>query len=204
MPVGVSPPYGGVATPSGMQPTTNQPPTIPQQPMVQQQPPAIPQQPMVRQQPPMAPPQNQQPYASNPPQNQAIPPTAAGNPPAALDGYCPVSLIEKQKWVAGDRRWGMYHRGRLYYFAGPEEQRRFDANPDRYAPAVAGNDIVLAGEGQIIPGRREFGVYCGGQVYLFSSAATRAKFEANPAPYVNQALQALRSGAYHPGAGQWR
>ena len=98
----------------------------------------------------------------------------------------------------------MNHRGLLYFFAGPEEQRRFFADPDRYAPAVSGSDIVLATAGQVVPGRREFGVYYGGRVYLFSSEATRAKFEENPAPYASQALEALRAGAYHPGGSQWR
>ncbi len=138
-----------------------------------------------------------------PPQSNVAPPAVPGNLPVGLDGCCPVSLVEKQKWVAGDRRWGVNHRGRLYFFAGPEEQQRFFVDPDRYAPAISGDDIVLASEGQAVPGRREYGVYYRNRVYLFSSDASRAKFESNPAPYANQALQALHSGAYHSGA-QWR
>ena len=128
----------------------------------------------------------------------------AGNSPFGLDGCCPVSLAEKQQWIVGDRRWGANHRGRTYLFAGPEEQRRFFADPDRYAPIASGNDIVLAAEqGQIVPGMREFGVYYRNRVYLFSSPASRAKFEQNPAAYANQALEALRAGANRPG-GQLR
>ncbi len=185
-PAGVSPPYGG--SPNAITPA----PAFPQQP------PAFPQQ------PPAVPPQYQQQIAAVRPQSNVAPPAVAGNPPPGLDGCCPVTLVEKDRWVAGDRRWGMYHRGRLYFFAGPEEQRRFFADPDRYAPVLSGNDIVLAAEGQVVPGRREYGVFCMKKVYLFSSEATRAKFEANPALYVNQALQALRAGASHPPATQWR
>ncbi len=125
----------------------------------------------------------------------AQPPT--GNPAFGLDGFCPVSLMEKQQWVPGDPRWGMTHRGRTYLFAGPEEQARFAKDPDRYAPVVSGNDVVLATEqGQTVSGMREHGVFFGSRVYLFSSEDTLKKFAENPNLYANQALEALRSGAY--------
>ena len=140
-----------------------------------------------------------------PPGNPALPPPAGSptpqlptiNPPLGLDGYCPVALAEKQQWVLGDRRWGAIHRGRTYLFAGPEEQRRFFTDPDRYAPAVSGNDVVLATEqGQAVPGMREHGVFFGNRVYLFSSEATLEKFARNPSLYANQAMGAVRTGAY--------
>jgi YHS domain-containing protein len=118
------------------------------------------------------------------------------NPPLGMDGYCPVSLSETQRWVLGDRRWGAIHRERTYLFAGPEQQRRFFADPDRYAPAASGNDVVLATEqGQAVPGMRQHGVSFGNHVYLFSSEATLEKFSKNPNIYVNQALGSLRAGA---------
>jgi YHS domain-containing protein len=118
------------------------------------------------------------------------------NPPVALDGYCPVVLSEQQQWTPGDRRWGAIHRGRTYLFAGPEEQRRFFTDPDRYAPAASGNDVILAIEqGQPVPGLREHGVFFGNRVYLFSSEATLEKFAGNPTQYANQAMSAFRTGA---------
>ncbi len=96
---------------------------------------------------------------------------------------------------------GAIHRGRTYLFAGPEEQRRFFADPDRYAPAASGNDVVLATEqGQAVPGMRQHGVFfperLPNHVYLFSSEATLEKFAKNPSLYANQALGATRSGDY--------
>ena len=118
------------------------------------------------------------------------------NPPLGLDGYCPVVLSERQQWALGDRRWGAIHRGRTYLFTGPEEQRRFFTDPDRYAPAFSGNDVVLATEqGQPVPGSREHGVFFGNRVYLFSSEATLDKFARNPILYANQASGAVRTGA---------
>jgi YHS domain-containing protein len=120
-----------------------------------------------------------------------------GDPNFGLDGFCPVSLCERQQWVPGDRRWGLSHRGRTYLFAGPEEMKRFNADPDRYAPVISGNDVVMAAEqGQFVRGLREHGVFFGRRVYLFSSEESLEKFAKNPKNYANQALEALRSGAF--------
>jgi len=149
-----------------------------------------------------------QPTAAAPPVRQSASPSTGApagnptqqppaiNPPLGLDGYCPVVLSERQQWALGDRRWGAIHRGRTYLFTGPEEQARFFTNPDRYAPAVSGNDVVLAAEqGQPVPGMREHGVFFGNRVYLFSSEATLDKFARNPILYANQASGAVRTGA---------
>ncbi len=145
-----------------------------------------------------------QPMNGSPPGNPTAPPAAGPapqlptiNPPLGMDGYCPVSLSESQRWLVGDRRWGAIHRGRTYLFVGPEEQRRFFADPDRYAPAASGNDVVLATEqGQAVPGMRQHGVYFSNRVYLFANEATLEKFSKNPNVYVNQALGSLRAGTY--------
>jgi thioredoxin-related protein/YHS domain-containing protein len=153
---------------------------------------------------PQQPAAGQPPTTITPPQNNVAPQPALHNPAFGLDGFCPVSLAEKQQWVRGDTRWGVNHRGRTYLFAGPEEQRRFFTDPDRYAPVALGNDIVLAAEqGQAVPGTREHGVFFGNRVYLFSSEASLDKFARNPNAYANRALEALRGGA-NPPRQQWR
>ncbi len=117
------------------------------------------------------------------------PPTAPA--PLALDGYCPVQLVEKQAWTRGDARWGAIHEGRTYLFVGPDQQRRFFADPDRYAPVHGGNDVVLAVEKkQVVAGRRQHGVYYVGRVYLFRDEASLAKFTKNPRYYVEQSAAA--------------
>ena len=115
-----------------------------------------------------------------------------------------MSLSERQQWIRGDSRWGAIHRGRTYLFAGPEEQRRFFADPDRYAPVASGNDVVMASEqGQAVPGTREHGVFFGNRVFLFSNEASLERFARNPGAYANQPLEALRAGANQPRQ-QWR
>ncbi|MGW8257398.1 MAG: thioredoxin family protein [Thermoguttaceae bacterium] len=123
------------------------------------------------------------------------------NPPLCLDGYCPVSLVEKHEWVAGDRRWGAIHRGRTYLFAGAEEQKRFFTDPDRYAPVLSGNDVVLTvDKGQNVPGLRQHGVKYNNHVFLFANENSLAQFSKNSATsayYANKALQSIQA-SNHP------
>ena len=123
--------------------------------------------------------------------------TPAANPPLCLDGFCPVTLAEKQQWVPGDRRFGAIHRGRTYLFTSSEEQRSFFKDPDRYAPIISGNDIVQAMEkGQTVPGKREHGVFFNGHIFLFADEATLDKFSKNPAYYATQALESIQASAH--------
>lgn len=116
-----------------------------------------------------------------------------GNPPLALDGFCPVTLIEKRKWQTGNARWGAIHRGRTYLFAGQKEQHAFLAAPDRYAPVLNGVDPVLAFDQQKEQsGKREFGAFFENRVYLFSSEASYRQFRKNPARYAIDGRQAMR------------
>ncbi len=133
------------------------------------------------------------------PSGRPIPPQVApatGKPTVAMDGYCPVRLVETGRWQKGDKAWGIIHRGRIYLFTGPEELRRFQANPDRYAPINSGNDVVISIEaGRAVPGFREHGAQYDGHIYLFASEETLKKFESNPLFYADRALQSIRPAA---------
>ncbi|HPZ83251.1 MAG TPA: hypothetical protein PL064_07440, partial [Thermogutta sp.] len=92
----------------------------------------------------------------------------------------------------GNPRWGARHEGRTYLFAGPEEQQKFLANPDRYAPVLSGMDVVQLVEAtQLTEGRREHGAWFGGRVYLFSSEESYQKFSLDPYRYINALPQAV-------------
>ena len=131
---------------------------------------------------------------AQPPAAQAgspqIPP---GSPPVALDGFCPVTLVERRAWSPGNVAYGVVHRGRTYLFAGPEQVQKFLANPDAYAPVLSGNDPVLALDNQVsVPGRREYGVFSGSRVYLFANEESRNRFQQNPNRYAAEVVQAMR------------
>ncbi|HZZ27837.1 MAG TPA: hypothetical protein VFE46_07490 [Pirellulales bacterium] len=126
-----------------------------------------------------------------PSSSQATAQFTATVPPLALDGYCPVTLVEQQRWQVGDRRWGVIHRGRTYLFTGPEQQKRFLADPDRYSPAISGQDVVMAIDyGQDVSGKRALGISYQNRIYLFSNEASRQIFSQNPKRYVAEVLQA--------------
>ncbi|MEZ6072833.1 MAG: thioredoxin family protein [Pirellulales bacterium] len=117
------------------------------------------------------------------------PPVAAPageNPPLGLDGYCPVSLVEKSEWTPGRPEYGLRHRGRTYLFAGADEWQRFNNDPDKYAPLAAGLDPVLMVDEQLrVDGRRRHGVTYRGQVLLFASEETLDRFSHNPERYAS-------------------
>ncbi len=95
-------------------------------------------------------------------------------PPVGLDGFCPVTLAEQKKWVRGDVRYGVEHRGRTYLFCTPENQKKFFESPDGYSPVMCGMDPVLQLEArQTAPGRRELGVFYQNRVYLFATSESR-------------------------------
>ncbi|MEX0978329.1 MAG: hypothetical protein WDZ48_05740, partial [Pirellulales bacterium] len=127
-----------------------------------------------------------------------VPQLPPGCPPVGLDGNCPVTLIERKRWVVGHPAYGVVHRGRTYLFLGPQEKDKFLADPDRYSPVLSGVDPVLALDNRTaVPGRREFGVFgADGRVYLFADDASRARFEQNERHYATQALQATQSPQY--------
>jgi len=143
--------------------------------------------------PPVMPPAVGQP--SNAPPNYAAP-LPSLNPPLALDGYSPVSLVEKHQWILGDKRFGAYHQGRTYLFTGPEEQSRFLAHYDLYAPVASGLDVVLAAdEHKSVPGMRAHGVFFADRVFLFANEDTLQKFNLNRYYYAGLAMGTSRQAA---------
>lgn len=121
-----------------------------------------------------------------------------------LDGRCPVTLITQNKWVAGDKRWGAVHRGKTYLFAGPAQQQKFLMAPDNFSPVLAGIDVVkLASAGRVVEGTRRFGVLFDddgddgprqSRIYLFDSADSRNRFEAEPDTFLQPVMQAMQTG----------
>jgi YHS domain-containing protein len=116
----------------------------------------------------------------------------SGNPAFGLDGFCPVALAEKQSWIQGDKAWGAIHLGKTYLFVSQEYQQKFLANPDAYAPVLAGNDPVLAiDQNRQTPGSRSHGVFYRDHVYLFSGEASLDIFRKDAERYANGVHQAM-------------
>jgi hypothetical protein len=105
-------------------------------------------------------------------------------PSVVLDGYCPVELSGSGRWVLGDLRWTVVHRGGIYRLSGAEQRRQFLANPDRFAPANSGNDAVLSATRNCsAPGKTAYCAIYDNRLYMFSSEATQAEFNRTPQLY---------------------
>jgi YHS domain-containing protein/thiol-disulfide isomerase/thioredoxin len=143
---------------------------------------------------------NAAPPAYNPPPQYGVNPPAPSAPPTtmfALEGYCPVHLMESGNWTKGDTKWGAVHRGKTYLFLSEQCQQRFLANPDRYAPAFDGNDpVLLVDRNQAVPGRREVGCYFGVEpnrrIVLFADETSYQTFSRNPQRYAAQIFATQR------------
>jgi YHS domain-containing protein len=153
-------------------------------------PPALPRGPFAAATEPPVPPQATTPAATGGEEDRY------GSMPLGLEGYCPVTLVDRGSWQEGRAQWGARHRGRTYLFAGPDEQRTFLSNPDRYAPALSGDDPVLAlDRGTVTPGQRRYGVTYQARMYLFATPETRQAFTADPGRYVARIAIAERTPA---------
>ncbi len=157
---------------------------------------------------PQQPLQTQPPRATHQPplENQLQPPTVqiptarAEQPKMGLDGYCPVSLSDLNadgaKWVKGDPKYGIIHRGRLYFFAGSHELEVFRKFPERLAPVISGYDpVIFTDQKQLVDGIRELGVSYKGQVFLFHNKRSLQQFWTAPDHYTataNAAMQRTR------------
>lgn len=103
----------------------------------------------------------------------------------ALDGYCPVTLIEARQWQRGDSRWETTLEGQTYFFASGSKRQLFLAAPEKYAPVCNGNDAVrLVDEKRTSAGLRRHGLTYDAHIYLFDSEESLSRFAANPAKYL--------------------
>lgn len=101
-----------------------------------------------------------------------------------LNGFCPVMLTGRKKWVQGRNYITERYRGVLYHFSGDEEREQFLMNPDRYAPRNLGCDpVVLVNEQRAVTGRIQYGAFFDGKLYLFRSSASRNEFRREPLKY---------------------
>lgn len=111
------------------------------------------------------------------------PPTAAPAEPAlvGLGGFSPISLWNWREWRKGSPEFAAEHQRVTFYMATADELRQFQENPEQYVPKLLGCDPVLMAEtDRAVPGSTKFGAYFDGELYLFTSLETRARFKQSP------------------------
>lgn len=126
-----------------------------------------------------------------PPQSPMMVPASAA-PPIVLDGCCAVTMVETRKLKKADPQFGAVHRGRTYLFVSVEQQTKFLADPDRYAVILSGYDPVrFAKTGELVEGKREFGMMYQQKIYLMADEESLNQFSASPQFYSTSAHQAM-------------
>ena len=64
------------------------------------------------------------------------------DPQIGLGGYCPVCIVDANKWAKGSPDHQATYDGVKYYFPDEAIKAKFLANPAKYVPALGGDCIV--------------------------------------------------------------
>ncbi len=137
------------------------------------------------------------------PMDRQLPSGPREKPPLGLDGHCPVTLKQLNRWEKGDAKHGAIHRGRTYLFVGLKQQQMFLARPDWFSPVLSGNDAVeFVDKGQLVPGNRQYGLEYAKLMYLFASEESLQKFARSPQPYAISVHQTMKVEPGHPSLNQ--
>lgn len=127
--------------------------------------------------------------------NQPLTSQPAAPPALGLDGFCPVTLAQKETWERGDPRWGAIHRGRTYLFTSASHQQQFYADPDRYSPVLSGYDTTRFVEyGEPVEGKRRHGMWFRGKMYLFAEEGSLERFQRSPEYYAQKSHEIMMRG----------
>ncbi len=106
---------------------------------------------------------------------------------AGLKGFCPVALRDRRDLVDTNPEIASTYEGRLYQFSSAEAKAAFDAEPEKYAPAMGGVDVIVqTNSHQTVDGTLDHAVWFHDKLYLFSSAETLEAFVLSPAEYVGE------------------
>lgn len=133
-----------------------------------------------------------------PPGGQAAQQSGSGNSgsmtrsaklPVAMGGYCPVCIIDLQKWVKGDPKYSVVMDGKTYLFPGEEAKQKFLKRTTKYTPALGGDCIVCAVDQRVRrPGSVQFSALHQGRLFLFPDDATKKVFMKDAKKYENADL----------------
>ena len=102
----------------------------------------------------------------------------------ALNGFCPVTLVEARKLARGQAEIREIHDGIEYRFATAAARTRFLLAPERYEPQNAGfSPVRQVDAGESKAGNARWGVIYAGHLYLCADGDERARFLSNPSRY---------------------
>ncbi|QDU94967.1 hypothetical protein [Lignipirellula cremea] len=124
--------------------------------------------------------------AQLPPTQQQGATAPAAQPKLALEGFCPVAIVDRRAWVEGNEASADTFDGQIYLFATTQERTTFSKNQFRYAPVLGGDCIVTyANSGARVAGSVYHSAFFRDRLFLFPSDEHKRAFKENPAAYAN-------------------
>ena len=107
----------------------------------------------------------------------------------AMQGYCPVCVLEMKKWIKGNAQFTAQHDGKTYLFPGEDQRQMFLKDPQKYTPVLGGDCVVALVEmGKRMPGQLNFAALHDGRLYLFANEKAKGMFLADREKYANADL----------------
>jgi len=107
-------------------------------------------------------------------------------PRIGLGGYCPVCILDANKWAKGSPEHQATYDGVTYYFPAETIKQEFLANPAKYVPALGGDCIVCYAKlGKRVPGNVNHTARYDKRLYLFPGAEQQKAFLSNPKEFAN-------------------
>ena len=101
-----------------------------------------------------------------------------------LKGFCPVALRDSRELKDARPSFQAKFNDNYYNFSSAEALAKFEADPKKYVPAAAGQDVVLAAnEGSNREGSLDRAVWYRNRLYLFSTKASHEEFVASPSKF---------------------
>ena len=93
-----------------------------------------------------------------------------------LDGYDVVELCKKNE-VAGQYKYAAEYQGATYQFASAANQKKFEANPAKYAPQYGGHCAVSTSMGMLEPGHISTWSVVDDKLYVQRNAKAQGMWE---------------------------
>jgi YHS domain-containing protein len=107
-------------------------------------------------------------------------------PRIGLGSYCPVCILDANKWVKGSPDHQATDDGVTYYFPDEAIKQNFLAQPAKYVPALGGDCIVCYAKlGKRVPGSVHHTARYDNRLFLFPDAEQQQAFFSNPKELAN-------------------
>lgn len=103
---------------------------------------------------------------------------------SGLKGFCIVSLRDHRQLRDARPEHQSIHNEQIFQFSSAEAKATFERDPEKYAPASGGVDVVVHKNNRVrVDGSLDHAAWFRGRLYLFTTPETLATFEAEPARY---------------------